>query len=138
MVKKFSTRELSDMEITILLDDKNFSSFKPVSCKDCGYKGGFKRRIFQVDGISNAPKKRDDDQNFLRYHMKQKYGFDHVLFRVKGTKQYIETAFCEKCNSNIVIFDIELSDEMTEKISSYLNIPAKTIKSDIDKIISRM
>ena len=68
MSDKIYIRELSVSEIKNLLDDKKFNSFKPVSCRDCGYKGDFQRRIFHVDGIFKDRNNEDDDQNFLRYH----------------------------------------------------------------------
>jgi len=137
MGDKIYIRELSDNEIKNLLDDKKFNSFKPVSCRDCGYKGDFQRRIFHVAGILKNKNKEEDDQNFLRYHMKQRYGFDNILFRIKGSNHYIETAFCKKCNSNMVIFDIDLNDDIIEQVSHYLNIPARKIKSDLNKILSQ-
>ena len=94
-------RELSDLEIKKLDKRKGFRDFGPVECADCGFKGTFRRRLFLVEGI-----KDESDHGILRLTMKRNHGIEQCFFRTAGKRDFIETAFCPECNSNIVVFDI--------------------------------
>lgn len=94
-------RELSDREIEKLDKRKGFRDFKPVECTDCGFKGTFPRRFFLIEGL-----KDESDRGILRLNMKQRHGIEHYIFRTDGKREFIETAFCPRCDSNNVVFDL--------------------------------
>lgn len=94
-------RELSDREIEELYTRKNFKEFGPVECTNCGFKGSFIIRFFQVENIGD-----ESDRGIIRWHLKQKYNLSYCVFRAAGTREFVESAHCPKCNSNNIIFDI--------------------------------
>jgi len=132
MDKPIKISELSKKEVEKIVKTGNFNKLAPKNCKACDYKGTFKRRIFEIEGGYKMGE--DEYQNIIRYHMKQKYDFNNIYFKVNNNKNYIDTAFCNKCNSNMVIFDIELDEEVFEELAKHFNIPKDVIQNDMRKI----
>ena len=128
-------RALSIHERDQLLKDKKFASFKPVQCNDCGFRDNFFIRLFQITGtrIDN-----EDDQEFIRYHMNQRHGFVNMLFRVSGKKKYVETAFCGKCGSNSIMFDIEFTDEILHELSRLVKKPPDRVRKELEQLASKL
>jgi hypothetical protein len=128
-------RELSIHERDQLLKDKRFGSLKPVQCNDCGFKDNFFIKLFQITG---AKIDNDNDQEFIRYHMNRQHGFVNMIFRVSGKKKYVETAFCGKCGSNSIMFDIEFTDEILCELSRLLKKPPDRIKKEMEQFASKL
>ena len=133
MDSKYYIKALTDNETLSLLSNKKFNSLHPVKCNHCGNTTDFQQKLYRVD---TKPKKIDEDdrQIFLRYHMKQNYNYDSIFFKISNNINYIDTAFCKKCNSNMITYDIKLGDDVYEKLSKYLNIPKDKIQNDMRKI----
>lgn len=133
MDSKYYIKALTDKERLSLLNDGKFNILHPVKCNHCGNATDFQQKIYRVDTV---PKKIDEDerQNFLRYHMKQNYNFDSIFFKIRNNINYIDTAFCKKCNSNMITYDIELGDEEYEKMSKFLNVPKEKLQHEMKKI----
>jgi phage FluMu protein Com len=129
-------RELSSDECEKVLRGKKFYRHKPVTCTRCGNENGFRIKLYQVTGIKAFDD--ENEQGCLQYHLQQRFGFSSVIFRVSGRKNYIETAFCKKCGSNDVVFDIEFTDEILKEMSRKLNIPAEQIKRGLYETVARI
>ena len=132
MEKSITISELSPREIDTILKTGKFNSLAPVNCKACGYKEFFKRRIFRIEG--NLDMSEDDSQDIVRYRMKEKYDLNSIFFKITNNTNYIDTAFCGKCNSNMVIYDIKLDDRVFDELSKQLNIPKNVIQNDMRKM----
>lgn len=136
MGKTIRIAELSKKEVDKILRTKKFNRLAPVSCDACGYKGFFKRRIFKIDGDYDVGD--DEGQNIVRYHMKQQHNLEYIHFKIHRNVNYVDVAFCSKCNSNKVAFDIELNDEIFDELAKHLNVPKDKIKSDMQDISRRI
>jgi hypothetical protein len=136
MTNKIRISELSEKEIERLSKSKGFNRFGPVKCDDCDCEGFFRRKVFKVKGYCDIGD--DDSQNLLRHHMKEQYGLDNIHFRSVDNTDYIDTAFCPKCDSNKVIFDINLDEEMFDEIARRCNVSKDTCKKEIQKIHERL
>ena len=136
MSKTIRISELSKKEVDQILRTKKFNWLAPVSCLTCGYKGFFKRRIFKIDGDYDVGD--DEGQNVVRYHMKQQHNLEYIHFKIHRDVNYVDVAFCSKCNSNKVAFDIELNDEIFDELAKRLNVPKNKIKSDLQDILRRI
>ncbi|MFQ6127011.1 MAG: hypothetical protein ACE5R6_20740 [Candidatus Heimdallarchaeota archaeon] len=132
MDKKTTIRELNKEETKKLLKSRKFNRFAPVNCQSCGNKGPFKRRLFRID--SDYDLQEEENQDIIRYHMKQNLNLDNIFFRIHKNINYVDTAFCSKCNSNMVSYDIELNDELFDEMSEFLDLPRDKIENDIKKI----
>ena len=137
MESKYYIKALTDNEILSLLSDKKFNSLHPVKCNHCGNTTDFKQKLYRVD---TKPKKIDEDerQNFLRYHMKQNYNYDSIFFKINNKINYIDTAFCKKCNSNMITYDIKLGDEEYEEMAKFLNLPVDELRLEMRKIHDKL
>ena len=134
MDKKIAIRELNRKEVEKMLKSKKFNRIAPVSCQSCSNKGPFKRRLFQID--SDYDMQEEENQDIIRYHMKQSHNLDSIFFKIYKNTNYVDTAFCGKCNSNMVIYDIELNDELFDEMAEFLGLPKDKIQSDIKKILN--
>ncbi len=130
MDNKYFIKALPEKEILSLLKDKKFNTLHPMKCNKCGNSTDFQQKLFRVD---TEPTKIDEDerQDFLRYHMKQKYNLDSIFFKIRNNVHYIDTAFCKRCNSNIITYDIKLGDKEFEELSKYLNIPKELLQNEM-------
>ena len=137
MDSKYVIKALTDKEIKLLLNDRKFNFLRPVECNHCGNTTGFQQKIYSVY-IEPKPIDTDESQNFLRYHMKQNHNFDSIFFKIWNNTNYIDTAFCNKCNSNLITYDIKFGDEEYEEIAKFLNIPKKKLKHDLRKMKDRL
>jgi hypothetical protein len=129
-------RELSPDEVARLIKDEKFNTLRPTFCSDCGQRTEFARRIFQIQ--RNA---REDDENLqgiISHHIKQRYGCEHVFFKVWKSDYYADTAVCNNCRSSKIVFDIELNENILEVISKLTNTPGAKIKQDIERISSKL
>ncbi len=137
MDSKYYIKALTDNEIRSLLSDKKFNSLHPVKCNQCGNTTGFRQKLYRVD---TNPKKIDVDesQNFLRYYMKKNYNYDSIFFKIRNNINYIDTAFCNKCNSNMITYDIKLGDEKFEEMARFLNLPVDELRHEMRKIHDRL
>jgi len=133
MDKKIAIRELNEEEAEKLLKSKKFNRCAPVSCQSCGNKGPFKRRFFQID--SDYDMREDETQTIIRYHMKQNNNLYNIIFKIHKNTNYIDTAFCSECNSNMVSYDIELNDELFDEMAKFLGLPKDKIQNDTRKIL---
>jgi len=134
MDKKITIRELNKEETKILLRSKKFNRVAPVNCQSCGNKGPFKRRLFQINSDYNMQK--DETQTIIRYHMKQNHNLDNIFFKIYKNTNYVDTAFCSECNSNMVSYNIELNDELFDEMAEFLDLPKDKIQNDIKKILA--
>jgi hypothetical protein len=134
MDKKIIIRELNKEETKKLLRAKKFNRCAPVKCQSCGNKGPFKRRLFQID--SDYDMREDETQTIIGHHMKQNHDLDNILFKIHKNTNYVDTAFCSECNSNMVIYDIELNDEVFDEMAEFLDLPKDKIQNDIRKILN--
>lgn len=134
MDKKNTIRELNKEETKRLLKSGKFDRLAPVSCQSCGNKGPFKRRLFQID--SDYDMQVEETQNIIRYHMKQNHNLDNIFFKIHKNTNYVDTAFCSECNSNMVFYDIELNDELFDEMAEFLDLPKDKIQNDIKKILA--
>ncbi len=132
MDEKITIRELNKEETKKLLKSRKFNRVAPVKCQSCGNKGAFKRRLFQID--SDYDLQEEENQDIIRYHMKQNHNLDNIFFRVHKDTNYVDTAFCSECNSNLVIYDVELNDELFDEMAELLDIPKDKIQNDIKKV----
>lgn len=128
--------ELSAEEVEKILSSNKFNSLAPVSCKNCGNKKLFKRRIFKIEGDYETGD--DDSQNAVRYFMKHNYNLGYIFFKINNNENYVDAAICSKCNSNNVIYDIELNDELFDELAKHFNIPKDLIKNEMRKIHERL
>ena len=137
MDNKYYIKALTDNEILSLLSDKKFNTLHPVKCDQCGNTTDFQQKLYRVD---TKPKKIDEDERqiFLRYHMKQSYNFDSIFFKIRNNINYIDTAFCKKCNSNMITYDIKLGDEEFEEMAKFLNVPVDEFRLEMRKIHDRL
>ena len=134
MDEKITIRELNKKETKRILNSEKFDRFAPTSCQSCGNKGPFKRRLFQID--SDDDMQKEETQNIIRYHMKQNHNLDNIYFRRHQNTNYVDTAFCSECNSNMVLYDIELNDELFDEMAEFLDLPKDKIQNDIKKILN--
>jgi len=137
MDSKYYIKALTDNETLSLLKDKKFNTLHPVKCDKCGNTTDFQQKLYRVD---TKPKKIDEDerQNFLRYHMKKSYNYDSIFFKIRDNINYIDTAFCKKCNSNMITYDIKLGDEEFEEMAKFLNVPVDELRHEMRKIHDRL
>jgi len=133
MDKKITIRELNKEEAKKLLRAKKFNRVAPASCQSCGNKGPFKRRLFQID--SDYDMQEDETHTVIRYHMKQNHNLDNIFFKIHKNTNYVDTAFCGKCSSNMVIYDIELDDELFDEMAKSLDLPKDKIQNYTRKIL---
>ncbi len=134
MDKKIAIRELNKEETKKLLKSRKFNMLAPANCQSCGNKGPFKRRLFKID--SGYDLQEEENQDIIRYHMKQNHDLDNIFFKIHKNINYVDTAFCSKCNSNMVIYDIELNDELFDEMAEFLDLPRDKIQNDIKKILA--
>lgn len=137
MDSKYYIKALTDNETLSLLKDKKFNTLHPVKCDKCGNTTDFRQKLYRVD---TKPKKIDEDERqfFLRHHMKQNYNFDSIFFKIRNNINYIDTAFCKKCNSNMITYDIKLGDEEFEEMAKFLNVPVDEFRLEMRKIHNRL
>ncbi len=103
-----------------IFNGERFRFIKPVECKSCGNRDDFERKLFQTEGIRS-----EGERNIARMYMKEAHNIEGFIFRTDGRKHYMEAAFCSKCKSDNIVFDIpkELVGEAT-----------KTFQEEIAKI----
>jgi len=133
MESKFYIKALTDEEILTLLNERKFNILRPVKCNHCDNVTDFQQKIFRVD-FKSPNIDQDERQNILRYHMKQNYKFESIFFKIRDNIHYIDTAFCKKCSSNLITYDIKLGDEEFEEISNFLNIPKEKLRLELRKL----
>lgn len=138
MTERIKIRELIAKEVSSLMASDKFKILKPIRCKSCGHEGIFSRRIFQITGVSKAKQNTDDIHNFLAYHIKKRYGIHYVFFKTHKNKFYVDSALCSKCGSTMVIFDIEITDDIIAQMSKVTGAPIGKIKKNLDTIISQI
>jgi len=138
MTERIKIRELIAKEVSSLMAADKFKILKPIRCKSCGYEGIFSRRIFQITGVSRAKWSKHDIQNFLAYHLKKKYGIYYVFFKIYRNNFYVDSAVCSKCDSTMVIFDIDITEDMIAQMSKVTGAPIGKIKKNLDTIISQI
>jgi hypothetical protein len=119
--KPLRVEELSEGEIEDLLSDEKYKLFGPVQCTHCGHKGRFRRRIYRIYGTHDL--QDDDVQDAFRLYMYRHQGLKNIFFRTIADRGYIDTAFCDECSSNMVVFDLFLTDEATERLFEKVGSP---------------
>lgn len=134
MNKQMIIRELSKQQLEPLLKDNKFNQLAPVSCSECGNKINFFRKLFEVKAKDLDTD--EDIRNLACYHVKTKYGIDYVFFKTLRKKYYIDSAICSKCNSTKIIYDININDELLDKISKRINVPSSSIKKNLDSLLN--
>ena len=108
MGKSLRVEELSDDEVKELESDSKFRSFGPWQCSDCGHKGPFRRRLYRIHGKYELTD--DAVQDAFRRHMYQHHGLGNIFFRTIADTGYVDTAFCGKCDSNLIVYDLLMLD----------------------------
>ena len=101
MEKTIKIRELPDRETEELVDNEKFKKFGPVKCNDCGFKGPFTRRLFHIGNFDI-----ESDEKIVRTRLLRLHNANYCHFRTDGTRSFAESAYCPKCKSNDVIFDL--------------------------------
>lgn len=128
--------ELSAKEVKKILKSNKFNILAPVNCKNCGNKKSFKRRIFKIEGDYKIGD--DDSQNAVRYFIKLNFKLEYIFFKINNNEYYVDAAICSKCNSNNVVYDIELNDDIFNELSRHFNIPKDLIKNEMRKIHEKL
>lgn len=138
MTRRTSIRELLPRESEVLIKKKKFDTLKPIECLDCGNKADFLRKLFELKGFFRNETELDRDQNFVRGHMHKKWKLKNIFFKNYHKKHYVDTAFCPKCGSNKVMYDLHMDDDMFKEMSKMLNIPVDKIKQELAETMSKL
>jgi hypothetical protein len=131
-------RELIKTDGSMLIKNNKFNTLKPVNCNSCGNTNNFSRRIFRITGVPKSEQDADEIHNILHFHFKERYGIDHIFFKTYRNGFYVDSAICEECNSTMIAFDIDITDDMIKKMSKIAGIPVNKIKKDLNQIMSKL
>lgn len=136
--KNISIIELDEIETKPILKDTKFSRLKPVACTKCGNKIDFKRRLFQIKGVTKSKRSDDEIQNVIGYHFKQNYFIDYIFFKSHGRKFFADTAICSDCQSTAITYDIDIDYDLISMIAKTTGKPESQIKKDLNEISNKL
>jgi len=118
MKKAIEVRALNDDETMATLNMPKFGLLRPVRCSKCNYRGSFARRLFAVSGVPKSKFSDDATQEAISAYITAQFGIAHVFFKSPGSgnKLYIDSAVCPECQSTRIVFDIELTSDLFNKL----------------------
>lgn len=127
MKKKIEIRALNDDEIVATMNMPKFDSLKPVRCSKCNHRGSFARRVFAISGVPKSKFSDDETQEAISAFITGQFGISYVFFKSpgSGTKLFVDSAICPKCQSTKIVFDIELASDFVREVSKALDYPEK-------------
>jgi hypothetical protein len=70
--------------------------------------------------------------------VKERHGVGSVFFKTHRKEFYVDSAVCKRCDSTIIEFDIELSDEVLVEMSRLTGRPIEELRSEIEALTERI
>jgi hypothetical protein len=106
-------KELLQEEITELLSVDGFETLHPDYCSSCKNREGFSRRIFAIPYFKANEEYSD---KFVQETMRRKHNIEYTFIKRTDGLYYADSARCMKCGSTAVVYDVEITDTLIEKI----------------------
>jgi hypothetical protein len=131
-------RALTEYEAAELTDAAKFNALRPLRCKSCGNTCDFGRRVFWIGGVPKVEQNSDSTQALIAYHLKERHGVGSVFFKTHRNEFYVDSAVCKRCDSTVIEFDIELSDEVLVEVSRLTGRPIEELRSEIEALAERI
>ena len=131
-------RQLTEREVAALTGASKFNTLRPVRCTCCGNTCDFARRVFNIQGVPKTEQSSDSAQALIAGHLKERHAAESVFFKTFRGKFYADSAVCSKCGSTVVVFDIELTDEILTEVSRRTGRPIEQVRADIEILSERI
>jgi hypothetical protein len=94
--------------------------------------------VFWIGGVPKVEQNSDSTQALIAYHLKEKHDVGSVFFKTHRNEFYVDSAVCKRCDSTVIEFDIELSDEVLVEVSRLTGRPIEELRSEIETLAERI
>jgi|LakMenE18May11ns_1017448.scaffolds.fasta_scaffold9554268_1 hypothetical protein len=138
MSKPIGIRPLTQPEVTKLIGKSTFNALHPVRCGCCSNATDFARRVFKVQGVPKAEQNSDSTQGLIAHHLKERHHIESVFFKTLAGGFYVDSAVCGKCGSTLVVFDIDLSNDMLAQLAKLMARPIEQVRIEMETLAERM
>lgn len=138
LTKPIGIKPLTQPEVTKLIGKSTFNTLHPLRCGCCSNATDFARRVFKVQGVPKAEQNSESTQGLIAHHLKERHHIESAFFKTFAGGFYVDSAVCGKCGSTLVIFDIDLSDDMLAQLAKLMAKPIEQVRIEMDALVERM
>jgi hypothetical protein len=138
MTRSIGIRLLTQHEVAEMIGEPRFNALHPVGCGSCNNTHDFTRRVFRIQGVPKAEENADSTQEIIAHHLKESHHVGSVFFKTFAGEFYVDSAVCGKCGSTMVVFDIDLSDDLLARVSRLTGMPIEQVRAEMETLGERI